>query len=146
VPVFSGDRFPAHAQMIAPGKLLFFPRRAFLGLIGENPALALQMLAVLSRRLREFTRQIENLSLKEVPARLASYLLILSQEQRNPERVTLTISKSQLASIIGTIPETLSRIFARLSGQELISVQGGVIHLLDPEGLADLAHAGTRGD
>ena len=143
VPVFSGERFPAHAQMIRAGRLLFFPRRSFLRLVADNPTLALQMLAVLSRRLREFTRQIESLSLKEVPARLASYLVVLSRTQQNPACVTLTISKSQLASIIGTIPETLSRMFAKLSERGLISVEGRVIHLLDPEGLEVLAQGGS---
>lgn len=144
VPVFSGDNFPAHSQMITAGKLLFFPRKAILNLIGTNPTLALHMLAVLSRRLREFAHQIENLSLKEVPARLASYLLFLSQEQKNRDLITLTMSKGQLASIIGTIPETLSRIFAKLSGMGLIEVAGSEIQILDAEGLANLAETGKR--
>jgi len=144
VPVFSGDNFPAHAQMIQTGHLLFFPRKAIFRLIGENPGLALQMLAVLSRRLREFTRQIEYLSLKEVPARLASYLVFLTREQRSQDLVTLTISKGQLASILGTIPETLSRIFSRLSGDGLIAVAGREIKILSYEGLANLAETGKK--
>jgi CRP/FNR family transcriptional regulator len=54
----------------------------------------------------------------------------------------LNISKGQLASILGTIPETLSRIFAKLSGQDLIRVEGPKIILLDREGLEDLAEYG----
>jgi CRP/FNR family transcriptional regulator len=54
----------------------------------------------------------------------------------------LNISKGQLASILGTIPETLSRIFAKLSGQGLIRVEGPRIILLDREGLGDLAEYG----
>jgi CRP/FNR family transcriptional regulator len=108
-------------------------------LISGNPSLALNMLAVLSRKLRQFTVQIENLSLKEIPARLASYILYLADEQRNEEVIELTISKGQLASILGTIPETLSRIFAKLSGRGLIRVDGRKITLLDRNGLEDLA-------
>ena len=44
-------------------------------------------------RLRQFTQQIENLSLKEVPARLAAYLLYLSTEQKREDSITLDISK-----------------------------------------------------
>jgi CRP/FNR family transcriptional regulator len=47
-----------------------------------------------------------------------------------------------LASLLGTIPETLSRIFAKMSTQNLIRVEGREIHLLDPRGLEDLAAAG----
>ena len=146
VPVFAGQKFPANAQAISKGRLLFFPRAAFVQLITENPSLSLNMLAIMSSKLREFTIQIENLSLKEIPARLASYLIYLADEQQSDELVTLMISKGQLASILGTIPETLSRIFAKLSSQGLINVQGPKITLLDREGLEDLAEYGKGFD
>ncbi len=95
----------------------------------------MNMLAVLSMRLRRFATQIENLSLKEVPARLADYLMYLSEEQNSPDQVVLEISKGQLASLLGTIPETLSRIFAKMSDEGLIKVNGKEIDLLDREGL-----------
>lgn len=142
VPMFSGMRFPANAQALVKSRVLYFPRPAFVQLISENPSLSLNMLAVLSRRLREFTVQIENLSLKEVPGRLASYLIYLGREQGNPEQVTLNVSKGQLASLLGTIPETLSRIFARMSAQDIIDVKGSEIKILNSEGLADLAEYG----
>ena len=142
VPVFAGQKFPANAQAISKARVLFFPRTAFVTLITENPSLSLNMLAVLASKLREFSVQIENLSLKEIPARLASYLIYLAEEQQSGEAVTLGISKGQLASMLGTIPETLSRIFAKLSGQGLINVQGPKIALLDREGLEDLAEFG----
>ena len=144
VPVFAGEHFPANAEAISDTRTLFFPRAAFLSLIEKNPALSLKLLADLSLKLRQFTVQIENLSLKEIPARLATYLLYLAEEQGRQDRVLLGISKGQLASLLGTIPETLSRMFARLSGQELIRVEGRKILLLDLKGLKDLAESGKR--
>jgi CRP/FNR family transcriptional regulator len=146
VAVFAGASFPANAQAITDSRLLFFPRRAFVALIQARPTLALNMLAILSNRLREFTVQIENISLKEVPARLASYLLYLSDEQEGAERLQLNISKAQLASIIGTIPETLSRILNRLSVKNLIRVNGREIRLVDRDSLAALAEHGRLAD
>jgi len=142
VPVFSGSRFPANAQALVKSRILFLPRNAFVRLIADHPSLSMNMLGELSMRLRQFTVQIESLSLKEVPSRLASYLIYLSEEQQSPERVTLEISKGQLASLLGTIPETLSRIFAKMSAQKLIRVDSKVIDLLDPVGLEDLSTAG----
>ena len=142
VPVFSGEQFPANAQTLLKSHLLFFPRTAFIELIAKNPSLCLNMLAVLSMRLRQFTLQVENLSLKEVPGRLASYLLYLSQEQDETTVVSLPISKGQLASLLGTIPETLSRILTKMSNNGLIEVSGGKITLLDAVGLEDLAETG----
>lgn len=147
VPVFAGRQFPANAQAVEKCRLLFFPRQAFVDLITQHPSLALNMLAVLSLRLRQFTVQIENLSLKEVPGRLASYLIYLAEEQgkggttpTDPlSRMDLPISKGQLASLLGTIPETLSRIFNKMSAQGIITVRGGTIEVLDREALEALA-------
>lgn len=142
VPVFAGKAFPANALTLAKSSLIFLPRASFVNLITENPSIALNMLAILSLRLREFTVQIEHLSLKEVPGRLAAYLIFLSKEQKNDHAVSLKISKGQLASLLGTIPETLSRIFTKMSGMNLIEVDGKHIHLKDLEGLAELSEQG----
>ena len=142
VPVFSGKRFPANALALVKSRVLFFPRTDFIGLLSANPSLAMNMLAELSLRLRQFTVQIESLSLKEVPGRLASYLTYLSREQGDSDLLELQISKGQLASLLGTIPETLSRIFAKMTEQGLIRVDGRAIEVLDREGLADLAAYG----
>jgi CRP/FNR family transcriptional regulator len=142
VPVFSGSRFPANAQAIEKSRLLYFSRPDFVELISTHPSMALNMLAVLSMRLRQFTVQVENLSLKEVPSRIASYLMLLAQEQDKCDYVILPISKGQLARLLGTIPETLSRIFNKMSAQGLIKVKGNQIDLTDPDALEDLAAGG----
>ncbi|MEJ2222927.1 MAG: Crp/Fnr family transcriptional regulator [Desulfobacterales bacterium] len=142
VTVFTGQQLPANAQALVKSRLLLFPRSAFVGLVTANPSLALNLLAIMSKKLRQFAAQIENLSLKEIPARLASYLVYLAEEQGSEDAVTLNVSKGQLASLLGTIPETLSRIFAKLSGQDLIRVEGPKIILLDLQGIEDLAEYG----
>lgn len=142
VAMFAGRSFPANAEAIAKSHLLFFPRDTFSNLISGQPQLAMQMLALMSMRLRQFTIQIENLSLKEVPGRLASYLIYLAQEQGDENNVTLPISKGQLASLLGTIPETLSRIFAKMSAQDLVEVSGRDIRLIDRAGLVELSELG----
>jgi CRP/FNR family transcriptional regulator len=146
VAVFENRAFPANAEALVDSRLLFFPRPAFRRLLSDNPSLALNMLGVMSRRLREFTQQVESLSLKEVPSRLAAYLLARSREQGLSPMVHLAISKSQLANLLGTIPETLSRILARLSARGLIRVQGRQIELRDRQGLEELAAHGKLTD
>lgn len=65
--------------------------------------------------------------------------IYLSDEQKNGTLVTLNISKGQLAGLLGTIPETLSRIFAKMTDQDLIEVKGRNIRLLNRTGLEELA-------
>jgi CRP/FNR family transcriptional regulator len=144
VPVFSGQKFPANAAAIEKVSLLCFPRKTFIELISSRPNLALNMLAVLSKRLRQFATQVENLSLKEVPSRLAHYLIYLIEDQGNSDIVMLGISKGQLASLLGTIPETLSRIFARMNNQGIIEVKDRSIRILNQNGLRELAETGKR--
>jgi CRP/FNR family transcriptional regulator len=142
VPIFTGKPFPANAMALKNSKLLLFPRKDFIDFISQDPSLALNMLGILSIRLRQLTVQIENLSLKEVPGRLASHLIWLAHHQNDTGAVRLDISKGQLASLLGTIPETLSRILSKMNTQNLIDVKGRDIVILDYNGLKDLADFG----
>lgn len=144
VPVFAGQHFPASAEALEESRVFFFPRKSFLELIERNPSLALSMLAVLSRRLRRFTALIDDLSLKEVPGRLAAYLLYLSDQKKGAKDLDLTITKAQLASLLGTIPETLSRILGKLTSLGLIETDARRIRILDANALRDLAESGGR--
>lgn len=139
VAVFAGTTYPASAITMEKSRIFFIPRQAFLELIAGYPSVAMAMLATLSLRLRQFAGMIEALSLKEVPGRLATHLLLLSDQNKGAARVELAIAKTQLAAYLGTIPETLSRIFARLNKAGYIASEGAVITLLDREGLQDLA-------
>jgi len=145
VPVFAGKCFPANAEAIEKSRLFYFPRDAFFNLINKSPSLAMNMLAVLSKRLHQFTALIEDLSLKEVPGRLAAYLIYLSEQQKSTDDLTLDISKSQLASLLGTIPETLSRILARMTREAIIESDGQRhIRILDLKLLEKLASGEVR--
>jgi CRP/FNR family transcriptional regulator len=144
VSVFAGQRFPANAEALEGCRTFFFPRAAFVELIKRNPSLAMNMLAILSRRLRRFTELVEDLSLKEVPGRLAAYLLYLSERHKGSHDVVLDIAKGQLASLLGTIPETLSRILAKMTRHGLIALNGPHIRIVDREGLEGLAQGEKR--
>ncbi|MCK9364049.1 MAG: Crp/Fnr family transcriptional regulator [Syntrophales bacterium] len=145
VPVFAGERFPAYAEAMEDSRTFFFPRPAFVNLIKKNPALALNMMALLARRLRLFTGMIESLSLREVPGRLAAHFLFLSDQKEGANELTLDISKNQLASLLGTIPETLSRILARMSNEGLIAIrEARQIQILNRAGLKKLAEGEKR--
>ncbi|MBU8850322.1 MAG: Crp/Fnr family transcriptional regulator [Desulfobacterales bacterium] len=143
VPVFEGKNFPASSMALEKSVIIFLPRHKFVNLITATPGLGMNLLADLSKRLREFTIQIENLSLKEVPARLAAYILTLSKEQKNEKQVILPISKAQLSNLIGTTPETISRIFKKMMDAYYIEVQAKTILIKDLEGLLELSDSGS---
>jgi CRP/FNR family transcriptional regulator len=144
VSIFAGEHYSANASAIAATHTLYIHRSGFLDLIEKSPGLTMRMLADLSNKLCLLTAQIESLTLKEVPARLADYLLFVSQKQGWNTHVDLRISKSHLASMLGSLPETLSRAFAKLANQGLIRVEGSRIILLDSERLRILSENGKR--
>jgi CRP/FNR family transcriptional regulator len=102
----------------------------------------MNMVAALSRRLKDFTRLIEELSLKEVPGRLATYLLYLSDREEGALILKLDISKKLMASLLGTIPETLSRIFLKMNSLGIIKIKGRTITILDKESLKKISAEG----
>lgn len=137
--VFANAKFPANAMAMEKTETFYIPRDSFVLLLKQDPSLALNLLAILSRRLMNFAGMIGDLSLKEVPGRLATYLLILRDRQNAAGSVRLDMPKTQLASLLGTIPETLSRIFARMQKQGILIVQGPEIKFLDIDGLEEIS-------
>jgi len=142
VPVFQGGRFPACAAADGPAATVFVPADGFLALGRRNPQVLLDLLAVLSQRLRRFVHLIDDLSLKEVGARLARHLLDLRRD--GGAAVELDSTKAVLANRLGTIAETLSRTLRKMQDRGLITVAGRRIVLDDVDGLEELAEGLAR--
>ena len=136
--IFGDGLYPAFAEPLEASVLVFFPRREFLDLLHRHAQIAINMIGGLSRFLRQFAMQIEELTFKDVPARLARYLL---DQAAGADFLELPITKTQLASRLGTVSETLSRTLRKLSDEAIIAVQGRRIELLDEDRLADLAES-----
>ena len=135
--IFGDGNYPAYAEPLVPSRLLFFPKRDFLELLNSQAQMAINMIGGLSRYLRQFATQVEQLTFQDVPARLAKYLLSLPGAADG--QVVLPISKGQLASNLGTVSETLSRTLRKLSDEGLLEVEGKNIKLCDLDEIADLA-------
>lgn len=143
VPMFEGGRFPANAEATLDSEILYFPRKELLLLMKREPELAMNMLGEMAKKLRGFTVQIENLTLKETPQRLAAYLLDVSEREGGAGEITLDMTKGHLAGLLGTAQETLSRVLARMSEAGLIEVKARRISLKDADALAALAGGET---
>ena len=131
-------RYPAFAGAVTDAAVLSVGQRALKNLAARNAELMLGMLAGMSAKLREFNQLIGQLSLQDVPARLAGALLELPARV-GTNTVVLGHTKRELAAQIGAVPETLSRALKKLRSMGLIEVAGAKITLISPEGLAELA-------
>jgi CRP/FNR family transcriptional regulator len=139
--VLGGGNYPAFAEALEDATLLRVSRSTLLSSIARNPELALGLMAGLSSKLHEFARLIEQLSLKEVPARLADVLLALAA-RASSDTFELDRTKRQLAARIGTVAETLSRTLRKLARDRIVRVEGPRITILDRQALEDLAARG----
>jgi CRP/FNR family transcriptional regulator, dissimilatory nitrate respiration regulator len=141
--VFSGKNYPASAEALEESSLYYVAKTDFLALIHETPQLALNMMTGLSLLLRQLAQQVEDLSLKEVSARLARFLLEEAERLApipvNGMEIPLTLKKSLLASRLGTISETLSRTLAKMKQRECIEISKNVIVLKNVQAVKEIA-------
>lgn len=138
VPAFAGGAYPAEATAAGEATALFLLRDDLLAVGRDRPEVLLAMLATLSQRLRHFVALVDDLSLKDIPARLAARLLALAEVQGG-DTVILPLAKRELAAELGSAPETLSRLLRKLQDGGVIAVSGRRIVLRDRPRLADLS-------
>jgi CRP-like cAMP-binding protein len=136
--------YPVGAQALIPAEVISVDARDFVDMLRESVDTCLLLAADLSQRLHGLIREINDLSLHTGTRRVAAYLM-----QRAPEdcdECVLDLPKQVLASRLSIKPETLSRIFRRLSNAGLIYIQGTRITLLDREHLADVAQLSSESE
>lgn len=142
----TGGRTLEEAEAAAEARLCVFSHDAIAALMAQHPSIAEQMLRNLGQRLAEAERRL-GLSTLDVEVRVADFLLeqpLLHQSSQvgaaevldgTESWVRLPLSKKDIASMLGTTPESLSRALARLSDNGLITVNADVITLIDTPGL-----------
>lgn len=108
-------------------------------LILNKPQVALRILEVTGKRLREAEERLENMAFKGIPARLASLLLRLAAEQGNDEIAGLT--HQDLAESVGTYRETATQVLNDLKAQGLIEIGRKRIKIIDPVRLTEIAES-----
>lgn len=137
---FATDTFPASAMTIDESSVVLIPGALMETVAMQEPKLLLNIIQILSRRLKDSMALIESLALKEIPGRLASFLLhSLSQSKAGADQLELAITQRELAKILGATPEALSRALRKLTDDGILQASGRTIRILDRGALADLA-------
>lgn len=137
--IFDSMTYPANCTALEDSTLIGVSRKEFISFLKAHPEMALKIMSGYSKRLRQFVAKLEELSLKDIKARLAGHLLENRVLEEGNTVCRLSYSKRELASLLGTIPETLSRAFAFLKQKKLIIEKGNIIHIPDPEKLKNFS-------
>lgn len=108
-------------------------------LILSKPQVALRLLEITGKRLREAEERLENMAFKGIPARLASLLLRLSDEQGGNDIAGLT--HQDLAESVGTYRETATQVLNDLKAQGYIDIGRKRITILNRDKLLEVAES-----
>lgn len=139
IAVFSGTTYPATVMALEDVDVWAIPAREFLALTEQFPALAMAVIHHLSDRVLHYIGLVEDLSLRNVEARLANTLLQHAEAQDGqlivPRRGWTTFD--EMAVRLGTVRDVLSRGLKTLEAEGLLRVEKQAIVLLDPKGLAE---------
>ena len=141
---FASNDFPASAVTLKKTTILTIPGSAVEDIVRQEPMLLLNIIRVLSLRLKDTMRLVESLALKEIPQRVASFILhdLAKQDTGSQCSLELAITHRELAKIIGATPEALSRALKKMSEDGLLRVDGRMITVYDRKALKELADGG----
>jgi CRP/FNR family cyclic AMP-dependent transcriptional regulator len=127
------DDNPRSASVVAiePCELLAVSKRAFRKCLVENADLAMAVMRVLVRRLREADRKIGSLAMLDVYGRVARLLLDMSEDVNGRKVVTKRLTKQDIAKMVGASREMVSKVMGDLQASGHIEVEGSTIVLRD---------------
>lgn len=146
IALLDGEPRTADAIALEETDLLVLERARFVPFLKENPDLALRLIGVLCKRLRDTSEHLEDTLFLEAPSRVARCLLRLGQAfgravEGGGTLIDVKLSQQQLGNFVGISRESVNKHLGEFQRDGLIKVDGGIITLRDKGGLEDLALA-----
>jgi CRP-like cAMP-binding protein len=130
------------AKVIDEAVLCHIPYQTLLFLIKSNWQFSHHMLQIICRELREANDYITDIAQKTVRERLAEVLLLLKDnfEVDNQNMLQISLTREELANMVGTATESVIRLLSEFKQDKLIELQGRKIKLLDMASLRRAAN------
>ena len=128
-----------YAEAMEPSDICILKNTDLERIVRGNPEVGIRMIRVLSERLRSCETRLEDVTLKNVPARLASLILQLAASEgiMTPEgpRIPIHYTHRQLAMMIGSSRETVTRAFTKLQKAGAVELRNRYIYLKNTQTL-----------
>lgn len=123
-----GRKYPVNAEVLKKSELLKIPAVNMKKICSEYPDFTMRLFGVMVSRMKYLVDAFDGMVSKDVRGRLLRYLEKAAGHGGSP--FELPVAKGELALLLGTTPETLSRLFTKLEGEGLIKRVGrGTIYL-----------------
>lgn len=141
----SGKPYELTAEALEPLQANFIPRDAFLQFLRQHGEAALGVAEMLNQIYYATLAEVRCLGLSvNTAARLARFLLDLpTSPSQNSVQTTLTLTHNEIAEIIGSSRETVTRLFANFKREGYIEVHGSTVMFMNKSGLEELLDSET---
>lgn len=137
--LISEEFYNSAATVIEEGAICYIPKSDFIEILHTNPSFFRKMAQRVAHELGVMEQKLVTIAQKSVRERLAATLIMLKEtygmEGEESDLIDIALSREDLANIIGTATETVIRLLSDFKTQQLISLQGKKIKVLDPKGL-----------
>ena len=124
--LFEMDRYPVSAVALEPGKVYMLPKAQFHCLL-ENRDFRSDFLANLMGKLRYLAEQVQSLTSSDVETRLFRFL---KEHYGERKEIKINLTKKDVAAVIGTTPETLSRLLLKLKKEGRLIWEGKLVRFM----------------
>jgi CRP/FNR family transcriptional regulator, cyclic AMP receptor protein len=134
VVLFDGGSYPATAEVIEDAKIGIIRNQDIDKIVRKNVDIAVSLLKIMSKRLRQAQTALKDIALKDVYGRLASTLLKLATEHgrqvQEGTKISLNLTHQDLANMIGTSRESVNRVISEWRREGILDAVRGEITLL----------------
>ena len=140
------DGLSRSADAIANGdcELFVIDRREFIPFVRSQPALAMKIIELLCTRLRWTSDQVEQIILQNLPCRLASALIRLTEKNKlAPGGRTIAMTQQEVSEMVGMTRESINKQLRAWAVRGWVRLEHGAIVILNTEALQELAEAGS---
>lgn len=104
IAVLDGGTRTADMTSLGQSEVLVLSKASFAGLLARRPAISRDLIQFLCQRLRDTSEQLESIALYRIEARLARFLLALSERVRSTSQtvdIALVMSQTELGAVLG---------------------------------------------
>jgi len=138
----AGTNYRFSAEVMTDTTVVRYARRKIEALASQQPRLGSHLLTIACHKLATAQQQLLLLGRKTADERIASFLLDLAERIGKADRVSLPMSRTDIADHLGLTMETVSRGFSHLKSEGIIALENShQIVIRDREALEDLAEA-----
>ena len=136
---------PRSADATANTACEFFviDRREFLPFVKSQPALSMKFIELLCGRLRRTSEQVEQIILQNLPGRLASALIGLTEKRKLEPSRAIAITQQEISEMVGMTRESINKQLRAWANRNWVRLEHGAIVVLDAESLREIAEAGS---